>query len=271
VTTYDEYRLLGFTDADREDTERLTVDPYLVAELAGTLRRQIGTFPPDSVFEPSDGLAALAAYLETVPDVRAFHASRDVDDEISWGTLADLGRQLDVHRRTHGRFGLETHWWLRAHWFGSLYQLGRLQFLLTQEHRGAPGVEPGEWVLDVHIPESGPLDPAAIDDSFAQAKDFFATRFPEKPVRTATLLTWLLDPVLVEWLPAESNLSGFARRFTLYGEPLDGAASAVYFTFRTRDTDHLDRLPRDTQLQRLVLDRVGGGHGWQNAHGYLRL
>jgi GNAT-like C-terminal domain/N-acyltransferase N-terminal domain len=271
VTTPDEYRLLGFTAADQADAERMVVDEDQVSALAARLREQVGRFDSGPAAESLDELVALATYLRTLPDIRRFHAGRGVDDEISWATVADLGRQVDLHRRTHGRFGLETYWWLISHWLGALYQLGRLQFMLYRETGPVPGVEPGEWVLGVHIPETGPLTPEAVDDSFAQAKAFFATHFSEYPVRTATLTSWLLDPVLLDRLPAESNTAGFGRRFMPYGEPMDGAQSAVYFTFRTRDLDHLDQLPRDTALQRLVLDRVGGGHGWQNAHGYLRL
>lgn len=260
---------LGFTEVDWADVERMEVDEARVAELAELLRGQIGVLDAEAPAGEVDELVALATYLRTVPDIRGYHAERGVSDEISWATLADLGRQVGLHRQTHGRFGLETYWWMRWHWIGSLYQLGRLQYALYQETSPVPGVDHGEWVLGVHIPETGAMPPAAIDDSLAEAKEFFAKHFPEYPVRTATLTTWLLDPVLQEQLP-DSNIAAFARRFTPYGQPHDGASSAVYFTFRTRDMDNLDRLPRETRLQRLVLDRVGGA-GWQNAHGYLRL
>jgi hypothetical protein len=266
-----QYRLLGFTPEDQADAERLVVDEDQVSVLAERLRAQIGHAEVEPPAEPVDEFVALATYLRTLPDIRAFHTRLGVSDEISWATLADLGRQVGLHRLTHGVFGFETYWWLIAHWLGSLYQLGRLQYLLYREYADVPGVEPGEWVVGVHIPETGPLTPSAVDDSLAQATEFFARYFPDRPVRTATLGSWLLDPVLAEQLPAGSNMAAFNRRFTPYGKPSDGGASAVYFTFRTRDMDHLDRLPRDTALQRLVLDRVAGGHGWQNGHGYLRL
>jgi hypothetical protein len=267
----EDYRRLGFTAEDEADTERMVVDEHQVSALADRLRAQIGLAEIEPPAEPVDEFAALATYLRTLPDIRAFHARLGVSDQISWATLADLGRQVELHRTTHGVFGFETYWWLISHWLGSLYQLGRLQFLLYRETGDVPGVEPGEWVVGVHIPEAGSLTPASVDDSLTQAKEFFARYFPDRPVRTATLTSWLLDPVLAEQLPAESNMAAFNRRFTPYGEPFDGASSAVYFTFRTRDVEHLDQLPRETTLQRLVLDRVGGRHGWQNAHGYLRL
>lgn len=275
TTSAEEYRLLGFADADREDTERSHPDEAAVAGTAEKLRGLIGTFPGDGDARdvlPGDERISLAAFLRTLPDIRRHHTELGVPDEISWASLADLGRQVGLHRRTYGEFGFETQWWLIPHWSGVLYHLGRLQFLLYAEQQPVPGVEPGEWVIGVHIPETGPLTPDAIDDSLDQARTFFAEHFGDKPVRTATLTSWLLDPHLVEHLPAGSNMVRFAERFTLLDRPVENDdGSAVYFTFRSRDLDQLDRLPRDTSLQRLVLDRIAAGDHWHNTTGYLRL
>jgi len=274
VITAEEFRLLGFTDADREDTEQLEADPAAVEAFAGRLRSVLGTFPPEGeVKAPEDPRVSIAAFLTTLPDVRRYHAGRGISDEISWATLADLGKQLDVHRRTNGSYGLETHWWMTNHWTGQIYTLGRLQFLLHQvpASNPVPGTGPGEWVIGVHIPETGPLTPEAVDASLDQAREFFPRHFPEHPVRTATLDSWLIDPYLLDQLPQDSNMVRFGRRFTPYGKPRDSQESAVYFTFRTRDLDRLDELPRDTTLQRLVLDRIESGGTWQSAFGYLRL
>ncbi|ADB34551.1 hypothetical protein Kfla_5543 [Kribbella flavida DSM 17836] len=273
MTTADEYRLLGFSAADRADTEKLDVDPVLVAEFAERLRTAIGTPGEAELKAPDDPLVSLAAFLETLPDIRRYHQQRGISDEISWASLADLGQQLRVHRRTHGSFGLETHWWVTTYWTGALYALGRLQFLihpLPGSHQ-VPGVEPGEWVLGVHIPETGPLTPEAVDDSFAQAREFFPKHFPERPVRAATLESWLIDPYLLDHLPQDSNMVRFGRRFTPYGEPRDSQDSAIFFTFRSHDLAKLDEFPQDTALQRLIVDRIRSGGTWQTAFGYLRL
>lgn len=262
--------MLGFTPEDQADAERMTVDPDQVSALAERLRARIGLAETEPPAEPVDELVAVAAYLVTLEDIRKFHSGHGVGDEVSWATLADLGRQVWLHRRVHGVFGCETYWWLISHWLGSLYQLGRLQFLLYREYDEIPGVGPGEWVLGVHIPETGPLTPESVDDSLAQAREFFALHFPDRPVRTVTLSSWLMDPVLAERLPTDSNLASFNRRFTPYGVWSDGNPGAVYFTFRTRSLEHLDELPRDTRLQRLVLDRVTGP-GWKHGRGFLRL
>ena len=110
-----------------------------------------------------------------------------------------------------------------------------------------------------------------LDDSFAQAREFFPRYFPEYPVKTANLWSWLIDPYLLDNLPQDSNMVRFGRRFTPYGEPTDSQDGAIFFTFRTHGTDHLDELPQDTTLQRLVVGRIKDGGTWQSAYGYLRL
>lgn len=274
MTTADEYRLLGFDDTDREAAEAFTADPTIVDDLADQIRAAIGKLGTEPEFRmPEDPRNSVQAFLDTVPDIRRFHTERGIPDEISWASLADLGQQLKVSRRTHGDYSLETHWWLTIAWTGQIYALGRLQFLLHQvpADKPVPGTEPGEWIIGVHIPETGPLTPEAVDDSFAQAREFFPRYFPEYPVKTANLWSWLIDPYLLDNLPPDSNMVRFGRRFTPYGVPNDSQDGAIFFTFRTHGTDHLDELPQDTTLQRLVVGRIKDGGTWQSAYGYLRL
>lgn len=272
--------LYGVTGEDRPECRRLLTDPGsapgghpAVHAALSRLREALGApiaddEPPDIDLHP---LTAVAALLGFGPEIARWHAEHGVPDEVSRATLADMGRQLALHRRVHGRFGLDPVWWLTLHLSGSLFALGRLQYLIQppppayQEALGAQ-----EWALDIHIPATGPLVPSAIDESLADARTFFAQCFPGRPVRVATCNSWLLDPYLLEHLP-RSNIAHFARRFTLVGEPFDQPEDAVYYTFRTRDLHHLDALPRATSLQRTVLERIDAGGTWQAARGYLVL
>ena len=136
--------------------------------------------------------------------------------------------------------------------------------------QAGPPVDTGTWVLHVHIPESGPLDPPAVAESFARAAEFFPTCFPDHPVSVAVCSSWLLDPYLAEHLPG-SNIARFARLFTPYGEPMDDENDALYFVFGRRSTERLDELPRRSSLQRLILDRIAAGGRWQRVRGYRLL
>ncbi|WP_425861993.1 acyltransferase domain-containing protein [Arthrobacter sp. TWP1-1] len=213
----------------------------------------------------------LSAMMRFVPAIVAWHAERGITEAISRATLADFGRNMAINRRVHNRFGMDTYKWLNQTFSGRIYQLGRLQFLIHQPKAVLPGVDAGEWILGIHIPEDGGLSPDVVQASLAQAAPFFAEHFPEKPVRTANCESWLLDPYLSDHLDPASNIAQFAARFTPYGEPMLQPSDAVYFTFRTRSMANLASLPRTTALQKIVLERIDAGGAWQLGFGSLTL
>ena len=198
-------------------------------------------------------------YLALLEDVLAYHARHGVPEPVSWTTLADVGRNLAIDRRMNGEGWPVMLQWLTLHVRGALYELGRLQF-----HR-APGRE-----LRLHIPRSGPLTPEACDASFRLARAFFPRHFPSEPYAAVACGSWLLDPTLAEYLPPESNIVRFQRRFELVPGGKDAGEDILRFVFGTLTTP-LDRLPTRTALQRAVVTHLRAGGHWQNRTGVLAL
>ncbi|MET0966261.1 MAG: acyltransferase domain-containing protein [Nakamurella sp.] len=254
--------LASLRDQDVADAQRIT--EALIADLGNV----DGKEPPEA-----GGDVWVAASIAAVPIVAHWMRARGVHETIVSATLSDVGRHLRLHQRNTGRVGFDVPYWMGAVLCGNFYQLGRLQFELRRRRvdEALPGIETGECVLDVHIPAGTPLDPAAVDSSFRQAAQFFARFFPQHPVKLAVCGSWLLDPYLGENLPPTSNLVAFQRKFTRYGEPRDDGLDAMYFVFGRRSRDNLDALPRQTALQRLLLDRIESGDSWQFVRGYHRL
>ncbi|CAM5689596.1 hypothetical protein SALBM311S_00257 [Streptomyces alboniger] len=117
-------------------------------------------------------------FVAALPHTRAHHPVAGIPAEVSRRTLADLGRNMAVYRRRHGRAGVQAPRWLIHHFRGELYQLGRLQFERVRHgERTAPvlaaaglDVAPGTPCLNLHVPDfRGPLSPAACDRSLARA------------------------------------------------------------------------------------------------------
>ncbi len=254
-------------------TERPEDEAALVV-LVERLVRRIGDFDPDpadSVWSGpqvhsaavDDGVLPMLALLVSAPEVGAFHLSRGVDPAVSAATLADLGQQVFVHRLAFGRFGLHTHGWLALIWSGALYRLGRLQFNLQRDHDRTE-----QWVLSTHIPRSGPLSPAAVDQSFAAAVEFFANHFPDYPTHDFWCESWLLDPALPELLPG-SNLAAFQRRWVLSDDRHPGEADVLFFVFDRRDQVEPSALPVDTALRRAAVQRLSSAQGWSVCRGRL--
>lgn len=273
LTAADVLDWLDLEAEDEADCARLLAgEPGpAVAKVLELLAQRLGSEAEAPARQDRTELTWLEGFLRFTPEIVRWHAEHDIPEEISRATLADFGRNLAINRRVHGRFGLDTWPWLGHHFAGQLYQLGRLQYLLHRNQGAIPDVRPGEWILGIHIPESGSLAPGAVADSLAMARPFFARSFPDRPVSTANCASWLLDPYLPSHLDAASNIVRFARMFEPYGQPVDTPSDAVYFTFRTRSMDRLTELPRGTALQRTVLERIDDGGRWQLGHGYLTL
>ena len=233
------------------------------------LHARLGAFPSKSA--AADGCTEtdwIEALLRFAPIVHRHHLSLGIPPEASAAILADVGLNLRINRRVHGHFGLDTWAWLTLHMAGNIFRIGRLQFHLVRGEAGGPAAS-NSWMLGIHIPEDGGLSPALVDTSLSQAREFFDRYFPDKAVSVASCDSWMLDPYLARKLP-HSNIAAFARRFTL-DRCSDAPGDAVYFTFRQRGMDNLDRLPRETSLQRVVLERIDDGGAWQLGHGHLVL
>lgn len=194
------------------------------------------------------------AYLALVDVALEYHRAHGIAEAVSWTTLADLGRNLAVDRRMRGEGWPVMQSWLTLHSRGGLYELGRLQ-----HHRG-------DSALSLHIPDSGPLTPEAVSASLDEARAFFPRHFPDERYTAFSCGSWLLDPQLREYLPDESNIIRFQRRFDLEPheeqEGLNADVEVLRFVFRTLTTP-LDRLPRGTVLQRAVVDHLQAGRHWQ--------
>ncbi|MGW1156658.1 acyltransferase domain-containing protein [Streptomyces sp. NPDC002513] len=269
---------------------RLGQDPEAMTLLARCVTRfvrdmgEIGKACEPPPFPASAGALGrffpLYVFVAALPYVRVYHRERGVPEEVTRRTLADLGRQVAVHRRRRGTGGLLFPWWSALHFHGELFQLGRLQFQRGRlgERTGravaAAGhaVGPGDVCLDLHIPDfRGPLSPSACERSLALAREFFARHFPDERHEIAVCHSWLLDPQLRRYLPADSHIIRFQDRFELVHEeatPDDGVP--VGFVFGDPDLP-VESLPRRSSVERAVVDHLRAGGHWYTRRGWFAL
>ncbi|MGW0915021.1 acyltransferase domain-containing protein [Streptomyces sp. NPDC002784] len=263
---------------------RVTDDPELRRFLEASVEelvRDLGTIGARAELPELDWPAGplqrcfpVYVFVAALPHTRAYHRERGVPAEVTRRTLADLGRNMAVHRRRYGRAGLQAPRWLTHHFRGELYQLGRLQFERSRTGRALAGAgpDPDALCLNLHIPDfHGPLTPVACDRSLALAREFFARHFPEERYPAAQCHSWLLDPQLKRYLPADSNIVRFQERFRIVrddGEEAD--TEPVQFVFGDPDLP-VEGLPRRTAVERAVGDHLRAGGHWYIGHGWFPL
>lgn len=234
---------------------------WLLDRSIALVRADLGGYrwlPPGPALPGERGLAwrhlYVYMYLALVDVVMGYHRDHGIADDVSRAILADLGRNLAIHRRMRGEAWPVVHSWLTLHVRGGIYELGRLQ-----HHRG-------DTAINLHIPESGPMTPDAVAASLDEARAFFPRHFPDERYTAFTCDSWLLDPQLLEYLPADSNIAQFQRRFALEPDGRDADVEVLRFVFRTVTTP-LDQLPRHTVLQRAIVDHLKAGRHWHVRRG----
>lgn len=107
----------------------------------------------------------------------------------------------------------------------------------------------------IHIPAGRPMVLEDCLASMAQATGIIRQYFPGLRIKNFTCRSWILNPDWPELLP-DSNLTRFMRAVYLF--PIKSSLTAgVSFVFRA-DPDALDlkTAPRDTRLQRIMLEHL---------------
>jgi hypothetical protein len=282
-------------DEMREILERLVVPPQAIAEIVGSIPtpddveawwllerlHHVIVTPEDGWFDPpwpapwptDDPFTHhfhTYVFVAAIPNVLRMHAARGIPEDLTWRTLTDIGLQIANYEVRLGRPGFDGAVWVWPHFRGEVFRLGRLQYDLTHIAFADEGVTTGEPAIAVHIPALGPLTPEACDASFAEARAFFPRHFPDHPHRIVTCMSWLLDDQLAAYLPADSNILRFQRRFRVAPEWKAGNDDVVRYVFGYLPSS-LDELPRESSVQRAIIKHLESGGTWRIRHGWFEL
>jgi len=209
--------------------------------------------------------ALLAALRAVLPVTERWLVTHGCSAEDAAASVADVDRKAD-HYGLDGT-GLD---WLAQVATGRVVAVGRLQF------ERAAHLPDGTPAWGVHVPEAGPLDPAACDRSFAAAPAVLRRLDPDLAVDTFVCSSWLLDPEVTAVLGPSSNTARFAARFTLLPESDDpdglheshheGDASMAKFVFGTDLAAARQAVPVG-RLQHAVQERWAAGGHWSERTG----
>ncbi len=199
-------------------------------------------------------------------------------------TMTVLPRHVQVHERKRGTVGIDPGWWLLPVLRGELVQVGSLQF--HRVNLGVGSLSPAPWYskeessvlgegfrrgdpsVGIHIPYRAALGSRELDSTFTRAREVLGSMWPIEQRRLATCQSWLLDQQLSDFLDPESHILQFQRRFTVLDRWYDNDEETVEFIFE-RPGVSLNELPRDTTLQRGILDLLERGGHWHAQPGWL--
>jgi GNAT-like C-terminal domain/N-acyltransferase N-terminal domain len=217
-------------------------------------------------------------------NAREYWRERSLPEHIIELSLTALGRHAAIHRRIHHNAGVNAGWWLLLTLRGDLVHMGSLQFQLVGLKYGTfspepwynddeaaargPGFMKGDPSLGLHMPDRTDLSKAAIDRTLEEAREVLGRLWPARKKRLATTQTWMLDDRLGDYLPEESNIVQFQRRFELVPYFHDDDENVREFVFRDTTTP-LDELVATSSVQRAVLDVLRNGGHWRDRSGWF--
>jgi hypothetical protein len=222
----------------------------------------------------ADRLFDALILISAVPEMCRRYLERAIDQHVARATLADMPRWMRHYYALFGnQWGFDRGPFMWRHLTARLFQLGRLAFEIATNPLSHTRVPLGSRVLAVHIPASGPLDDEACDASFTEARRFFAQYFSNCRFSGFICESWLLDRQLAEYLPADSNIMRFQRRFELVsavnGHDNQIIERAFNFRYEHLDPTMLKRVSCTTSLQKIVVDHIRRGRTWKMGAGVI--
>lgn len=113
-----------------------------------------------------------------------------------------------------------------------------------------------DFVVDLHIPADGRLNPEMVDETIGLIKEFMKKCYPDYDYKAFACNSWLVDPQMIKLLGDDANISKFCKRFTPMAIKSDGQA-IFYFIFRKPDKEvnagvDIKNLSEQTTLERKI-------------------
>ena len=219
----------------------------------------------------TDGKRSLLTFLYLCEGVAKRYREKGIPEKILLDTLRDIVVWTKTWSKLKNELWLGETGWLKNHMRMKLYKLGRLQFCMGYAEHDIPshGVKEGEPVIEIHIPEGEPLDPAACSASIEQAKVFFAEFFPEWKYRCFTTHTWLLDSTITELLPQTSNILAFQQMFEIVSEDVSDAIFKYVFRWNA-DRDEIFDMEGRSGFAKAVKNKALSGAIFHETLGVLK-
>ena len=215
-------------------------------------------------------LTMLAVGLLLGLRAHALYRDRGIDDEVYYASMRELTVWSKTCMRERGHIGFYEWNWFVNFLDASIVRLGRLEFHEVPFRRGAiwtkagVTVKGGDKVINIHIPEDGPLEPDAVTDALRRAYRYFG--------RSGSAVfvcdSWLLWRGNYDFLPQTSRIRAFMDRFDIiFSEDVKNSHD-LWRVFGHRDSYAPASLPRDTGLRRAMADHLaktggvmGSGYG----------
>ena len=210
--------------------------------------------------EDTDNIKILSCMLKASADVYDIYQAKGISNEVYFATMKCYPRFISETYQMTGKLYFDRYWWTTRQAGCHLFRIGELEYEMKHNE--------DKIVIDIHIPSDVDFSPPAIDESLANARQFFSEHYPELSKAEYRCHSWLLDTQLRGMLKDSSNILSFQNRFEIFDEG-EISTDFIEWLYNTRTTDY-DTLPDNTSLQRNIKKHILSGGVIRNAYGKLK-
>ena len=215
----------------------------------------------EALGEDPGGMKLLCTMLRCALRAKETYKELGISEEIYVDTMAAFSRFVREHNESYGRYGFDRGRWTTRQVSAKLFRIGQLEYELTTRE--------GEPIVSLHIPTDVDLRPEVLFPSVKAGLEEFYRLFPHCRGQRVFCESWLLSPMLKDFLGPDSNILHFQELFTIEQVP-DPCKDVLLWVFKNPKLPAAD-FPEDTSLQRKLKAFFLNGGQFREGRGYLIL
>lgn len=189
----------------------------------------------------------------------AQYQKKGISDEIFVATMKFCTRYLEEHYRNFGMYCFTMAWWFPRELAFLEFRVGELEYEFVQGT---------EREIHIHIPSDADLRKASVVASIRAFYEFRSKYFAEWEEVRLVCDSWLLAPVLKEFLDETSNILAFQDMFEL--DVINTEATWFMSFVFPGHSEVTENLPERTSLQRKMKAHLLEGKPVGVAKGHLK-
>ncbi len=210
--------------------------------------------------EDQEGLKCLAFMLHVAMRSYQEYLRRGISDKIFIATMGCFSRFVKEHQDSYGSYGFDREWWTVRELTLREFRLGELEYEMIEDK--------DEKKISIHIPSDANLEEDKCLESYHMAKSFFSQYEVDYAEVEYYCNSWLLYPMLFEFLPENSKIIRFQKDFIIdFFEPDNEGYKLWVFKNKTLT---IDELPENTSLQRRMKEHLKKGGKIGSGRGHIK-
>lgn len=215
----------------------------------------------EALGEDPQGMKALCSMLRCAIIAKDTYHRLGISEQIYTDTMAAFSRFVREHQESYGHYGFDKASWTTRQVSVTLLRIGQLEYEVTTLDN-VPAIS-------IHIPTDVDLRPDVLRPSVKEGVAEFYRIFPDYGTVTPYCRSWLMSPILKDFLSEDSNILRFQEMFDMVPElfPRD---CFLTWVFKNPNLPK-EELPENTSLQRKLKKFLLDGGQFADGMGYLKI